>query len=67
MVVALQFVLIILSITLTALVLLQSKGGGLGGIFGGDDGVYKTRRGVEQLFHQATIIVAVCFLSSLFW
>ena len=61
MIVALQIVQIILSITLIALALLQGKGGGLGGIFGGDGGVYRTRRGVEKLIFQATIGVAVAF------
>ena len=61
MIVALQIVQIILSVTLIALVLLQGKSGGLGGIFGGDGGVYRTRRGVEKLMFQATIGVAVVF------
>lgn len=66
MIVALQIVQIILSITLIALVLLQGKGGGLGGIFGGDGGVYRTRRGVEKLIFQATIgVAAVFFLVSI--
>jgi len=61
LIVALQIVQIILSVTLIALVLLQGKSGGLGGIFGGDGGVYRTRRGVEKLMFQATIGVAVVF------
>jgi preprotein translocase subunit SecG len=66
LIVALQIVQIILSITLIALVLLQGKSGGLGGIFGGDGGVYRTRRGVEKLVFQATIgVAAVFFLVSI--
>ncbi len=66
MIVALQIVQIILSVTLIALVLLQGKSGGLGGIFGGDGGVYRTRRGVEKLVFQATIgVAAVFFLISI--
>ena len=66
MVVAMQIIMIILSITLTALVLLQSKGGGLGSIFGGDGGVYRTRRGVEKTMYQATIgLVVIFFVTSL--
>ncbi|HEY83770.1 MAG TPA: preprotein translocase subunit SecG [Chloroflexi bacterium] len=61
MIVALQIVQIIISITLIALVLLQGKSGGLGGIFGGDGGVYRTRRGVEKLVFQATIGVSAAF------
>lgn len=61
MTLALQLVQIILSIALITLVLLQGKGGGLGGIFGGDNSVYKTRRGVEQLLHQVTIVLSGVF------
>ena len=61
MFVAMQIVMIILSITLTTLVLLQSKGGGLGSIFGGDGGVYRTRRGVEKTLYQATIGLTIIF------
>lgn len=61
MVLSLQIIQIILSITLIVLVLLQSKGAGLGGIFGGDGGVYRTKRGVEKTFHQATIVLSILF------
>ncbi len=65
---------IILAITLTVLVLLQTKGSDLGGIFGGGDtgGGFRTRRGVEATLHRITIITAVAFflmtaLSFLAW
>ena len=61
MVIAMQIIMIILSIALTVLVLLQSKGGGLGSIFGGDGGVYRTRRGVEKTLYQATIGLTILF------
>ena len=61
MVVALQIVQIIISIAIIALVLLQAKGAGLGGIFGGDGGIYRTRRGVEKTLYQATIGLSVFF------
>ena len=61
MVVALQIIQIIISITIVALVLLQAKGAGLGGIFGGDGGIYRTRRGVEKTLYQATIGLSVFF------
>ena len=57
----LEIIQIIISIGLIGLVLMQGKGGGLGGIFGSDGGVYKTRRGVEKLLFQITIGVAVLF------
>jgi len=59
--VAIQIIQIILSITIITLVLLQVKGGGLGSIFGGDGGVYRTRRGVEKSIYQMTIILAIIF------
>ena len=61
MVVALQIVQIIISVAIIALVLLQAKGAGLGGIFGGDGGIYRTRRGVEKTLYQATIGLSVFF------
>ena len=59
--VAIQIIQIILSITITVLVLLQVKGGGLGSIFGGDGGVYRTRRGIEKRIYQVTILLAIIF------
>lgn len=59
--VAFQIVQIIISIVIVVLVLLQAKGSGLGGIFGGDGGIYRTRRGVEKSLHQITIGLAVLF------
>lgn len=61
MAVAFQIVQIIVSIVIIILVLLQAKGSGLGGIFGGDGGIYRTRRGVEKSLHQITIGLAVLF------
>lgn len=53
---------ILLAIALIVLVLLQTKGAGLSGVFGGQD-VYatRTRRGVEKTLYNATIGVAVVF------
>ncbi|MCL1885183.1 MAG: preprotein translocase subunit SecG [Dehalococcoidia bacterium] len=52
----------ILSVALTAALLLQVKGGGLGGILGQSDTVYRTRRGVEKTLFQITIVLIVLFL-----
>ncbi len=40
---------ILVAVALIAVLALQVKGGGLGGIFGQSDGVYRTRRGVEKV------------------
>jgi len=54
--------IIIISIGLTLAILFQTKGGGLGGIFGQADTVYRTKRGVEQTLFQLTIVLAVLFV-----
>ena len=51
---------IVLSCGLVALILIQSKGGGLGSVFGGS-GSYSTRRGVEVIVFRLTIVIAVLF------
>ncbi|TEU16885.1 MAG: preprotein translocase subunit SecG [Anaerolineales bacterium] len=61
MVTSLQIVQIIVAATLIILILLQTKGTGLGGIFGGDSSVYKSRRGVEKTLFNATIALSVVF------
>lgn len=51
----------ILAALLILAILLQNRGTGLGGAFGGDGNVYRTKRGVEKRLHQATIIIAILF------
>ena len=53
---------IVLSIALIVVVLFQVRGGGLGGIFGQQSGVYRTRRGVEKILFQLTIVFVIIFL-----
>ena len=53
---------IILSIALILVILLQVKGGGLGGIFGQADTVYRTKRGLERRLFQLTIVLVVLFI-----
>ena len=59
----LNLALVIVSIGLIVLVLLQSKGAGLGGLGGGDFGGsgYHVRRGVERLIFNLTIILSILF------
>jgi len=60
----LQIVQIIISVCLIVAVLLQVKGRGLGGIFGGSDaGIYKTRRGAERTLFNLTIVLVVLFFA----
>lgn len=57
----LNIVQIIVSIALIALMVMQSKGAGLGRMFGGEGSIYRTRRGVEKTMFNLTIILAVVF------
>jgi len=58
---------ILVAIALIAVVLLQVKGGGLGGIFGQPDSVYRTRRGVEKSLLQFTIGLVIIFIILSIW
>ncbi|MBU2052332.1 MAG: preprotein translocase subunit SecG [Patescibacteria group bacterium] len=49
---------ILIALGLIALVLLQSKGGGLGTAFGGQSQVYHTKKGVEKVVFYLTITLA---------
>lgn len=53
---------IMMSIALILACLLQVRGGGLGGIFGQADSVYRTKRGVEKTLFQFTIVMAILFV-----
>ena len=53
---------IVLSVALILAILLQVRGGGLGGIFGQADTVFRTRRGAERTLFQLTIILVVLFI-----
>ncbi len=58
----LDIALIITSLALIVSVVLQSKGGGLGGLTGADSGSFFTaRRGIEKVLFQITIGLSVLF------
>lgn len=61
MITYLRIAQIIIASALIAAVLLQAKGAGLGGLFGGEGSIYKSRRGVEQTLFNLTILLAVLF------
>lgn len=54
--------IIVLAVALILSILFQVKGGGLGGIFGQADTVYRTKRGVEKTLFQMTIILIILFI-----
>lgn len=53
---------IVVAVAIIVVSLLQVKGGGLGGIFGQADTVYRTKRGLEKTLFQFTIILVVIFV-----
>ncbi len=53
---------IIIGIALMVSILLQARGTGLSGAFGGDNAVYRSRRGVERRLWQFTIILMIMFV-----
>lgn len=53
---------ILIAVALIVVVLLQVRGGGLGGIFGQSDSAYRTKRGVEKTLLQLTIVLGVIFI-----
>ena len=53
---------IVLSVALILAIMLQVRGGGLGGIFGQADTVFRTKRGVERTLFQLTIVLVVIFV-----
>ena len=59
---ALDIAQIVLAVVLIVIILLQAKGAGFSGLFGGDSSsVYRTRRGLELRMFQFTIVLAVTF------
>ncbi|HXT35727.1 MAG TPA: preprotein translocase subunit SecG [Chloroflexota bacterium] len=62
MLTAFRIVQVILAVFLSILILMQSRGQGLGSVFGGDGNVFQTRRGIELTLFKFTIGVAAAFL-----
>jgi preprotein translocase subunit SecG len=53
---------ILVSIALVVSILMQARGTGLSGTFGGDSAVYRSRRGVERRLWQFTVLLLVLFV-----
>ena len=58
---------IVLAVLLTACILIQQKGAGLGAAFGGSSNVYSTKRGAEKIIFRATIVLAILFFGVALW
>jgi preprotein translocase subunit SecG len=53
---------ILVAVALIVTILFQLHGGGLGGIFGQADSVYRTRRGMQKTLLKLTVILSVTFV-----
>ncbi|MEO5985885.1 MAG: preprotein translocase subunit SecG [Candidatus Limnocylindria bacterium] len=53
----------ILAISLIASILLQQRGTGLGGAFGGEVTAYRSRRGIERTLFRLTVVLAMLFVA----
>lgn len=62
----LPYIEITLSLLLIIGIVLQQRGAGLGGAFGGDNyaSTFYKRRGAEKFLFNATIVLAVLFVAS---
>ena len=54
---------LLLAVLLIVAILLQQKGAGLGSAFGGSCSIYTTRRGVDKLLFQITIVISALFFA----
>ncbi len=54
---------VVLAVLLMAAVLLQQRGAGLGAGFGGSGTVFTTKRGVDKVLFQATIVISILFFA----
>jgi preprotein translocase subunit SecG len=59
----LNIIQIVVAVALVVSILFQIKGGGLGGIFGQADSVFRTKRGIERYLFIGTIVLTVIFIA----
>jgi len=57
---------LVVAILLIIVILVQQRGSGLGGVFGGEGNVYRTKRGAEKALFTSTVVLAVLFLGITF-
>lgn len=58
----LNIIQIVIAIFLITAILIQQRGTGIGGAFGGGGEVYYKKRGMEKIIFIATIVFAVLFV-----
>lgn len=52
---------VIIAILLSAAILVQQRGTGLGSTFGADTALYRSKRGVEKILFIATVLLSALF------
>lgn len=60
-IVVMLYAQVVLALLVILLIVLQSRGAGLGTVWGGGGEFYGTRRGVEKLIFRITVVVTVLF------
>lgn len=58
-----QIAQVISALLLIAVILMQNRGTGLSGVFGGASGVFRTKRGIEKTLFTSTIVIAIVFVA----
>ena len=59
-----EIIELVSSFLLIVAIMMQNRGTGLGETFGGEGNIYTTRRSVEKILFNATIVLAVVFFAS---
>ena len=59
----LNYIQIAVAVLLIASILLQNRGTSLGGAFGGEGNVYRSRRGAEKFLFYSTVVLAIIFVA----
>ncbi len=62
--IALNILLIVISIALVAAILIQSRSAGMSSAFGGGAEGFHVRRGSEKIIFRTTIVLALAFLAT---
>ena len=61
----LNIIQVVIAVTLMIVILMQNRGGGVSGLFGGggEGNVYASKRGLEKKLFYATIVLGVLFFA----
>jgi protein translocase SecG subunit len=57
-----NYIQIVIAVLLMISILLQHRGTSLGGAFGGEGNVYRSRRGAEKFLFYLTIVLGITFV-----